>query len=135
MKPNHQSFQGNSPVSLPFCPWKSKECSGYLGLWLIASLHRGQPAPREKERLQNQGCGRKSKKYIFSDNFRTKSNLKTSYPSSGVKKLRRKSEKCLAEPYIPTGANWNTIPGLLAQNLSLHEQSRRETTKALSGFW
>lgn len=61
--------------------------------------------------------------------------MKTSYPSSGVKKLRRKSEKCLAEPYIPTEANWNTIPGLLAQNLSLHEQSRRETTKALSGFW
>lgn len=27
-----RSFQDNSPESLPFCPWKSKECSGYLGV-------------------------------------------------------------------------------------------------------
>ena len=42
-----RGFWDNRRVSLPFCPGKSKECSGYLGFGQIASPHRGQSAPGE----------------------------------------------------------------------------------------
>lgn len=90
VKPTHCGVFRTTDQCLPFCPWKNKECSGYLGLWQRASLYRGQPAPREKERLQNQHCGQKFKKKKNTDNFRTKSNLKTNYPITEVKKTETK---------------------------------------------
>lgn len=114
-------------VSLPFCLWKSKECSGNLGLWQTASPHRGQPAPGDKKTLQNQGC-----EWQFKNNFKTILDIKVTWrPTTLIQRWKKKesrSEKCPARSYIRREANGNRIPGLPAQPLSLQERSRMETT-------
>lgn len=52
-------------LSLPFRPWKSKECSGNLGVWQTASPPRGRSAPGDKKTLQNRGCEGLFKKNNF----------------------------------------------------------------------
>lgn len=128
-----RSFQDSSPVSLPSCLWKRKECAGYLSLWQTASLCRGQRRPEIRESSESV-LGIDVKRNSFSDNFRTKSNWKINHPPSEVRKRRPGREK-IPHPVLHTETGWQEREPGLARPLSLQEQSPGQTTKALSGVW
>ena len=126
-------------VSLPFCLWKSKECSGNLGLWQTASPHRGQPAPGDKKTLQNQGC-----EWQFKNNFKTILDIKVTWrPTTLIQRWKKKESKKWKMPrpvlYTERGKReqdpWPPRPALITPGAVSNGNHSWKGTKALSGSW
>ena len=89
--PTHGGVFRTTDHRIPFCPGPSRVKNAQVILASgRVSLYTGQPHLETSRHLD------RSLQIYISDNFKTKSNLKTNYPISEVEKNRLRSENCLA---------------------------------------